>query len=215
MKQRLLIALLGLTASAALAIPVDNLLVQNFSGSDLIPDNNASGRAYSFNFATPTPAMISGLTIDLTLTGGWNGDLYAYLSHGSSLAVLFNRIGRTVGTPDGSGSSGMTVQFSDVYLTDIHNFSGTSLTGNFAADGRNVNPLNVLNTSARTATLDSFLGADPNGSWTLFFADLAPGGAATVKNWSVSVSLPDSGATAGLLLGMLPLLGVLRRCWRR
>ena len=216
MKARLaLTALLALTTTLATAIPIDNTLIQSFSGNSAIPDNKANGVAFSFNLNTPTPSMISGLTVDLNLAGGWNGDLYAYLSHGSSFAVLLNRIGRTAGNSDGSGSSGMTVQFSDLYAADIHNFAGGSLSGNFAADGRNVNPLTALDTDARTATLGSFLGANPNGLWTLFFADVAPGGVSAVKSWTVTVSLPDSGSTATLLLGLLPLLDLARRVSRR
>ena len=30
----------------------------------------------------------------LNLSGGWNGDLYAYLVHNSGFAVLLNRVGR-------------------------------------------------------------------------------------------------------------------------
>src|SRR5438067_477880 len=176
MKTRFLsAALFTLATTVVSAIPISNTLVQTFAGNQTIPDNNAGGIAFSFNFNTPTPAMVSGLSIDLNLASGWNGDLYAYLSHGNSFAVLLNRVGRTSLNPDGSGSSGMSVHFSDIFLTDIHNFSGTSLTGNFAADGRDVNPLTALDTDARTATLNNFIGADPNGSWTLFFADVAPG----------------------------------------
>lgn len=216
MKTRLIsTALLALTTSLATAIPIDNVLTKSFSGSAAIPDNNASGLAFSFDLNTPTPAMISGISVDLNISGGWNGDLYAYLSHGSSFAVLLNRIGRTALNPDGSSSSGMTVHFSDVYLTDIHNFAGGTLAGNFAADGRNVSPLTVLDTDARTATLENFIGADPNGSWTIFFADVAPGARSTLTGWTVSLSLPDTGSTAMLLAGVLPLLGLARWQLRR
>jgi subtilisin-like proprotein convertase family protein len=204
-------ALLALAVTTAPATPVDNTLTQTFSGNATIPDNNASGLAFSFNFSAPAPVVISGLTIDLNLVGGWNGDLYAYLSHGSSLAVLLNRIGRTASNPDGSGTSGMTVEFSDLYSPDIHNFAGGVLTGNFAADGRNVNPLTALDTDARTASLGNFLGADPNGSWTLFFADLSPAAVATVQSWTVSVGTTVPEPATATLLGAAVLLGLIRR----
>jgi hypothetical protein len=126
--QFLTVALLVLTATLVRAIPIDNQLSASFTGNAVIPDNNANGLAFSFNLNSPTPSMISGLTIDLNIAGGWNGDLYAYLSHGSSFTVLLNRIGRTTANPDGSSSSGMTVQFSDAYFADIHNFAGSALT---------------------------------------------------------------------------------------
>jgi hypothetical protein len=203
----LLLALLASLTPRATATTITT----SWMGSMAIPDNNASGLAFSFNLNTPTPASIYGLTVDLTIAGGWNGDLYAYLSHGSSFCVLLNRVGRTAGNPDGSGVSGMTVELSDSYLTDIHNFAGNPLSGNFAPDGRNVNPLNALDTDPRAAMLDSFINTDPNGAWTLFFADLAPGGVSTVRSWSVNVSVPDSGNTAALMLESLALLGLTRR----
>src|ERR1035438_8718654 len=112
-----------------------------WSGSQTIPDNNANGVAYSFNISAGSPFAITNVTVDLTIAGGWNGDLYAYLSHGSGFSVLLNRIGSTSANPGGSGVSGLNVEFSDSYLTDIHTFTGNPLAGNFAPDGRNVNPL--------------------------------------------------------------------------
>ena len=98
---------------------------------------------------------------------------------------------------------------------DIHayqtvlGFAGLISNGSaWAPDGRNVNPLGALDTDARTAMLSSFNGLDPNGSWTLFLADVSNGDASTVVNWGLameveqrSVGVPDAGST-------LPLLGM-------
>lgn len=59
----------------------------------VIPDNNPSGVAYALQF-TQTGWRITDLTVTFTITGGWNGDLYAYLSHLGGVAVLLNRVGR-------------------------------------------------------------------------------------------------------------------------
>src|ERR1035441_7780593 len=58
----------------------------------VIPDNNPSGVAYGLSFAA-TGLQISDIKVTLDISGGWNGDLYAYLSHGSSYSVLLNRVG--------------------------------------------------------------------------------------------------------------------------
>jgi len=137
----------------------------------------------------PEPALITNVTVDLDITGGWNGDLYAYLSHGSGFVVLLNRIGSTASNPGGSSVSGMNVEFSDSYLTDIHLSLANPLTGNFAPDSRNVSPFTALNTDPRTAFFSSFDGLDPNGAWTLFFADVSPLEVSTVQSWSVNVGL--------------------------
>jgi subtilisin-like proprotein convertase family protein len=181
-------------------------LSTNWTGSQAIPDNNPNGVAFSFNISTPVFAAITNVTLDLNTVGGWNGDLYAYLSHGSGFAVLLNRVGRNSANPNGSSSSGMTVEFADSYLADIHAFAGSSLTGNFAPDGRNVNPFTVLDSDPRTAMLGSFTGLDPSGNWTLFFADVGPLSVSTVQSWTLTLGVtivPEPAAATLLALSAL------------
>jgi subtilisin-like proprotein convertase family protein len=204
-------------AAILLAItPRASALVNTFSwsGSQLIPDNNANGVAFTFNFAGG-PLAITNVTVNLNIAGGWNGDLYAYLSHGSGFSVLLNRIGSTSGNPGGSGVSGMNVLLSDSYATDIHTALNNPLTGNFAPDGRNVNPFTALNTDPRTALLSSFNGLDPNGTWTLFFADVSPLAASTLQSWSVNigVTVPEPGSFT--LIGLAASLAFVARARRR
>jgi len=177
-------------------------LSATWSGSQAIPDNNASGYAFAFSLAAPEPVIITNVTVDLSIAGGWDGDLYAYLSHGSGFAVLLNRVGSTAGSPGGSGASGLNVEFSDSYLTDIHTAGSNPLTGNFAPDGRFTNPFTALDTDPRTALLGSFDNLDPNGGWTLFLADVSPLAVSTVQSWTVSVgtTVPEPGS-AVLLAG--------------
>ena len=92
---------------------------------------------------------------------------------------------------------------------DIHNYrlfaliGGGPLTGVWSSDGRNVNPLVALDTTPRTAFLTSFNGANPNGEWTLFVADLSPTGTARVESWRLEVTgetVPEPTTTALLAL---------------
>jgi len=186
----------------------------SWTGSQIIPDNNASGVAFAFNISAGGPLVITDVTVDLNIAGGWNGDLYAYLSHGSGFSVLLNRIGSTAGNPGGSGVSGMNVEFSDGYLTDIHSALTNPLTGNFAPDGRFVNPFNAVDTDPRSAFLGSFNGLDPNGSWTLFIGDFSPISTSTVQSWTVTVgtTVPEPGSAA--LAGLALALGFARRTMR-
>ena len=202
------VILLGAVAPASALVGV---VSTNWVGSQAIPDNNASGVAFTFYLNTPGPAVITDVTVDLTIAGGWDGDIYAYLSHGSGFSVLLNRVGRTAGNPNGFGVPGLNVQFSDSYLTDIHTFSGNPLIGNFAPDGRNVNPFGALDTDPRNAVLGSFTGQDPNGTWTLFFADVSPLAVSTVQSWTVTVgtTVPEPGSAT--LFGLAVLFGFARR----
>ncbi len=207
------LVLFGALRASALIVP--GTISTNWSGSQIIPDNNASGVAFTFNVAAGSPLFITDVKVGLTLSGGWNGDLYATLSHGSGFSVLLNRIGRTAGNPGGSGVSGMSIQLSDSYLTDIHSAPGNPLTGNFGPDGRFVNPFNALDTDPRTAPLASFNGLDPNGTWTLFFADVSPLATSTVQSWTVNVAVavpePGSAALISLALGLGAACGRQRR----
>jgi subtilisin-like proprotein convertase family protein len=178
----------------------------NWSGGQAIPDNDPDGVAFAFNLSVPEPDIITNVTVDLNISGGWNGDLYAYLSHGSGFVVLLNRIGSTASNPGGSGVSGMNVELSDSYLTDVHLSPANPLTGDYAPDGRNVSPLTALNTDPRTAFFSSFDGLDPTGGWTLFFADVSPLEVSTIQSWSVNVGVtvpePSSFALAVWALGL-------------
>lgn len=210
-KLLVLLALLG-TARAFAVVPGN--LSTNWTGAQLIPDNNASGVAFAFDLNAGSPVYITDVTIGLTIAGGWNGDLYATLSHGSGFSVLMNRIGSTAGNPGGSGLSGMNLQLSDSYLTDVHTAPNNPLTGNFAPDGRFVNPFTALDTDSRTAMLNSFTGLEASGTWTLFFADVSPLAVSSIQSWTVNVAVavPEPGSATLLTLAIG--LGAVRRLRR-
>ena len=148
----------------------------------------------------------------LNLTGGWNGDLYAYVVHGTGFSVLLNRPGRSLGSPDGAASSGMTIELSDLGLSDIHTaipMGGGTVSGIYQPDGRASDPLSVLNTDPRTSMLASFNGLDPNGTWTLFVADQSPGETSTLQSWSLTITtVPEPSAA---LLTLLSATAMLKR----
>jgi subtilisin-like proprotein convertase family protein len=178
-----------------------------WSGAQNIPDNNASGIAFPFNISAPGPSYITGVTVNLSLTGGWNGDLYAYLSHGAGFSVLLNRVGRTALDPDGFGASGFNISLADANVTDIHNFSGSPVNGGFAPDGRDINPFNALDTSPRNAMLGNFIDHDPDGAWTLFLADVAPAAFSTIQNWTVSIeAVPEPSVIWLTSIGVMALV---------
>jgi hypothetical protein len=62
-----------------------------------------------------------------------------------------------------------------------------ALTNSWAPDGRNVDPALVLDTDSRTDLLSSFNELDPNGSWSLFIADLEPGDTSTLVSWGLEL----------------------------
>jgi hypothetical protein len=161
---------------------------------------------------------ITDVSVFLTIDGGWNGDYYAYLTDGSESCVLLNRVGRTASNGFGYDDAGLNIELSDSAANgDIHlyqnvgGYAGLIATGgSFQPDGRNVNPLTVLDTDPRTLFLDQFNGLDPNRDWTLFIADMSSGEQGTVASWGLDIegvtgSVPEPGQAAGMALVALGL----------
>ncbi len=157
-----------------------------------IPDGNPSGISSIINVSGLT-ADIRDVNVFINVSGGFNGDLYAYLTYGNGTVILLNRIGKTAGDPFGSDSAGFLVTFDGAGLTDIHGVtggSGSQISGTYQPDGRTTDPQLVLDTDARGSSLASFNNLDGNGDWTLFFGDMAGGGGSgtsTLVSWGLEI----------------------------
>jgi subtilisin-like proprotein convertase family protein len=170
-----------------------------------IPDNSDFGVSDTLT-VSGLDGLIGNLAVSLDIgatDGGvaFNGDLYVYLQHGASLAVLLNRSGKSDENDFGYSDDGFNVTFT-LYGDDIHTYGGNdgeTLTGEWGADGRKVDPNDVVDTDAQTAELDVFLNTEANGEWTLFVADLNSGGTAQVNNWSLSVDAVPEPYTISLI----------------
>jgi hypothetical protein len=148
-----------------------------------IPDYPGTGLAFALNFDDSDYNQITAISVTLTISGGWNGDLYAYLSHGSGFGVLLNRVGASAFGEDGFSTAG----FNNITLTtsgtDIHTVANPTMGGSYEADGRIDYTVNT-----RDNLLSVFLGGDPNGAWTLYFGDEASGNISTLASWEVEIT---------------------------
>ena len=196
----------------ALARPAQADFVQTyntgFQNGGVIPDGSLTGWSDTRNLVG-APAGIKDVSVTLNLSGGWNGDLYAYLVHSSGFAVLLNRVGSTAGNDAGYGASVMNVTLNDAAVLNIHNV-GAPGAGPYQPDGRNISPLSsgsVFDGTTPTALLSSFYGLNANGNWTLFVADVSGGDVSTVTSWGLDIAaVPEpgsliEGAVAVLFLG--------------
>ena len=177
-----------------------------------IPDNDSNGIA-SVLTVSAGGQFIGSLEVGLDITGGWNGDYYAYLQHGSGtqsvIVVLLNRPGVSAADPGGAWSSGMSLTFADIEPLDIHtaipmNY-GDVVAGRYQPDGRTEDPLNVSDTSPRTTFLADFNGAPADGDWTLFIADQGGGEVGQLTSWSLNMTVtavPEPSAAAMVLLAV-------------
>lgn len=185
-----------------------------FPNGGVVPDGNLSGWSDTRAISEPSSLTISDLRVTLNISGGYNGDLYAYLTHGSSFAVLLNRVGvgQTQGDAFGYADAGMTVTFATSgNHANIHWYGGGGIpTGTFLPDGRAVDPLSTpaqLEGASTGANFTSALGIDPNGNWTLFVADVsAGGGLSTVTSWGLQITAVPEPTQASLFVGILLLI---------
>jgi|SRR6185503_16015481 len=169
-------------------------------------------------------AFIGSLSVMLNIRGGFNGDIYAQLTHASGFSVLLNQVGARLTDPLGYSDSGFAVTLSDNAVSgDIHNYRFTlfgsedvpldgPLLGTWAPDGRPLgSELNPSGT-ARTRLLSSFVGLPADGAWTLFVADGDSGGEATLRSWGLNiVTVPEPGTWSLMGLGA-SVLCLVRRC---
>lgn len=87
--------------------------------------------------------------------------------------------------------------------------AGTPLTGVWQPDGRTNSPASVLDSDPSVAGLGVFDGMSASGTWTLFLADLSPGGTSVLNDWQLIITPvpePSVFALAALGLGVVSVL---------
>jgi len=75
--KKVTVALAGMMAAAS--VSQATLLTDSWTGSQAIPDGNSAGIANSLSLSDPGGALIQDVTVNFTISGGYNGDLYGYL----------------------------------------------------------------------------------------------------------------------------------------
>ena len=172
------------------------ILSQSFSGG-AIPEGDPVGQVFTgtFNLANAGD-LVQDLTVDVNLTGGYNGDFYAALmAPNGTVTELFNQPGTSV-NGFGAGGAGMNITLSDAANRPIQQETSNSL---------------LTGTYRPAFTLGSQNASPANGQWEIYFASLGTGGRdATLNSWSLGIAvvpepvLPALGVFGGcLLVGML------------
>ncbi|MCX6916424.1 MAG: hypothetical protein NT167_25835 [Verrucomicrobia bacterium] len=186
-----------------------------------IPDGNPDGYQNSIS-VSGLGSVTTSVLVYLNISGGCNGDLYAYLNYGGTSVLLLNRIGSSSGNPFGSASAGFgngthsyengagnwySFMLADSGTSGLHSYTGTDgspIIGSYQPD------------ALSGTSLASFNGADPNGNWTIFFADMAGGPAgtssSTLAGWGLEITaVPEPVNVALGIFGGVLLVGVIVR----
>jgi hypothetical protein len=201
-------ALASLTSLSSLATLYSTNWSTGWDNGNVVPDNNASGWTDTRTLGAAPAGTIQSLAVDLTLTGGWNGDLYAYLVNDTSgFSVLLDRIGTG---PFGNSNPGMTVT-----LTTEATLFGANQGSIASFNGA---PTGTWTPDITSGSWASLLGNTANGStWTLFIADRSGGSVTTVTSWGLQmdiVAVPEVETwIAAALAGVFGAFWLNRQIW--
>lgn len=185
-----------------------------------ITDGSAVGWSGTATLSDYNP-WVTAVTVNLNISGGYNGDLYAYLSYGGALVPLLNRVGVTSGNAFGYGDTGFNITLSSAAANDVHFYGNSSpsfdtetgqLLGTWQPDGRAISPLSAPGDlgSATRVNFGQYQDMNPNGTWTLFIADLSAGAQSQLVGWSLTVTaaeVPEPVNVALVVFGGALLIG--------
>jgi hypothetical protein len=87
-----------------------------------IPVGNPTGVSVQFN-VTGSTGVVSDVQVNLGITGGFNGNLYAYLTGPQGqMAVLLNRVGVTGSNPFGYSDAGFNITLDGNATANVHDY---------------------------------------------------------------------------------------------
>lgn len=186
--------------------------IYSVSPNAAIPIGNQVGLVSQTSVVGLVGDTISSITVTLNITGGYNGSLYAYLSGpNGGFDVLLNQSGSSGGSI-GYLDNGFNITLDDNAANNVQTYqaitgvlpANTQLTGTWQSAGN---------------AESSFVGNDPNGTWTLFVANLTGGSPqSTLANWGLTITttpVPEPQIMPLLISGLLVFIGVGRRQFKR
>lgn len=167
--------MLGLGLGAATASIVN---VGSGNVNITVPDGNAAGITSTISVGS-LGNVLNSVSLTLNISGGNDGDLYAYLSYNGTSVVLLNRPGLA---RDPAGIGYTTAGYNNVTLSD-GGYANINITQNPATGG-------TYNPSAGSLAFAGYNGMNPNGNWVLFVSDLSGGDVSfsRLDSWSLTLN---------------------------
>jgi hypothetical protein len=210
---------LTLTGIGHAALVYDQTFTSGFAGSGYIPDNRPSGWQNSQTVSgLGTDLTITGVRVSMEIGGGWNGDLYAYLSYTpvtgpGALITLMDRPGYS-GSGYGYGDPGFAITLSDDGVFNYNPIASyQSYSPSYNGNGQLTGTWKP--NDGTTSFHGQFSDLNPNGTWTLFFADLSAGDQSQLISWGLQIeAVPEPTTWALGIFGVLAGGAQLARRWR-
>jgi len=203
MKRISLFCILLLAISLQATASLTTNFTSGFANNGILPDGDLNGWADTRNLSVTEYAglTVADVQVTLNISGGWNGDLYGYLVHGSGFVVLLDRVGSGNVGAAGYGDSGMSVILGSTGANgSIQTYGGNSI---FSSS-----PSGNYSTITPSAW-NSFDGTDVNGNWTLFLADMSSGDISQVTGWALTIEAVPEPATWAMII-----FGAAFGCWQ-
>ncbi len=211
MKRLTLLSFLLLAFAVQVSASLTTNFTSGFANNGFIPDNNLNGWTDTHNLSLTeyTGFTVTDVQVTLNVSGGWNGDLYGYLVHGSGFVVLLDRVGRT-------GTAGQTFGYGEAGFTGVSLVDGQSLTSiqNYGGSYSSAAALNGGSYGSAGGTLNtSFDGTSVNGDWTLFLSDMSSGDISQITGWSLTITAVPEPTTWAMIIFAVTFVGWnLTRC---
>lgn len=216
MKTRILLA--GLTL--ALTDLARAGLYYNGTGG-IIPDGSLGGMTRQIQ--SSDVGTISSVSVLFNVSGGFNGDLYGYLTYNdgssSKTEILLNHIGggTLAAAGSGLGTGASTANYNDLLASGIRLVDGAPVNIHNVTPGAGIYvPVDSYAPDSAVAFNTTFANMNGSGTWTLFFADTASGGQSTLVSWGLDLGITAVPEPVNMALGLFGVLfaGVTAVRWR-
>lgn len=191
-----------------------------------IPDGSPAGVSDTRLLSGTGIPVLGSVAVGLEITGGFIGDLYAYLRYENgpdeAFSVLLNRPGRSAANTLGGVNAGLNLMLRDDALHNVHDYllvgsvppPASPLTGDWQPDGREIDPGSsgaTFDASLPSTPLSGLSGLGADGRWTLFVGDLSGGAEHQLESWSLTLApIPEPEHAAILLAAGCGLLALRR-----
>ena len=185
---------IGLTLALTSLAPAAMVTDFNNTGG-VIADNGAAGLVQTIT--TTYQGTITAVSLSFNISGGYNGDLYGYLSYNDGVTAktleVLNRMGGGSTVASGAGFAGVTLMDGGS-LGNIH--AALPGAGTAVAVG------SYLPDSAGVTFASTFGGMNAGGTWTLAFFDRVAGDQSTLGSWSLNIDVAPVPEPINVALGV-------------